>query len=144
MVAAGAATVWGCGAPKQAAPTEPVPVPAPKATAPSKAAALGAEQPAGPFTATLSADPSPPKAGAVHLMVKLVESGKPVDGAVVTLVPSMPSMGHDLPEVVLKAAGGGLYQGDADLGMVGEYQAKVSVAQAGRTGEAVFAFSVAE
>jgi hypothetical protein len=46
------------------------------------------------------------------------------------------------PEVVLKHTKDGVYEGEADLSMGGDWRAKVSVDQEGHTGEAVYDFVV--
>jgi nitrogen fixation protein FixH len=101
-------------------------------------AALGTEQAAGPFQVTLSTDPAAPKVGETRFQAKVSRSGQPVSGATVRVSLSMPSMNMAGPEVTLKPAGAGEYEGTANLGMAGDWQAKTTVSAGADTGAAIY------
>jgi nitrogen fixation protein FixH len=102
--------------------------------------ALGTQQAAGPFQVTLSTSPAPPKAGETRFQAKVSRDGQPVSGATVTVSLSMPSMKMTGPDVTLQAAGD-RYEGSANLGMAGEWEAKTTVNASGETGTATYRFT---
>jgi nitrogen fixation protein FixH len=89
-------------------------------------------------TAELTTDPSPPHKGSNTVRVRLTSSdGKPVTGAQVTVtffMPAMPDMGMAAMKTVVNASdkGGGLYEGNGDLGSGGTWQVTVTATQNGQ------------
>ena len=133
----------GCGGSDQS--TTPPPAP-PAPAAPSAAvtgAALGTEAAAGPFQVALTTEPAAPKVGDTRFHSRVTKDGQPVKDATVTVSLSMPSMNMGGPETTLTPAGDH-FEGTANLGMGGEYQAKTTVTAGGDTGTAVYRFSASQ
>lgn len=88
--------------------------------------------------AELTTDPSPPQKGANTFRVRLADAaGKPIAGAQVTLtffMPAMPAMGMAAMKTVVQAAekGGGLYEGNGNLGSGGTWQVTIVAMQNGQ------------
>ncbi len=137
--------IWGCGESKTEDAAQP-PTGTGAATMPAapKGASLGSEGGNDHFTITLTAVPSDLKVGKAKFIAKVLHHGQPTDGAMVKLSLSMPSMNMGGPEVELKHTKDGIYAGEADLSMGGDWQAKVSVEQEDHPGEAVYDFVVAQ
>jgi hypothetical protein len=108
----------------------------------TKGAALGMEKANEHFGITLTAEPSELKVGNAKFTAKVLHHGQPTEGASVKLSLSMPSMNMGGSEVELKHTSGGVYEGEADLSMGGDWRAKVSVGQEGHSGEADYDFVV--
>jgi RND family efflux transporter MFP subunit len=89
-------------------------------------------------TAELATDPSPPHKGSNTVRVRLTWSdGKPVTGAQATVtffMPAMPDMGMAAMKTVVNTSdkGGGLYEGNGDLGSGGTWQVTVTATQNGQ------------
>ncbi|HKB98115.1 MAG TPA: efflux RND transporter periplasmic adaptor subunit [Terriglobales bacterium] len=89
-------------------------------------------------TVELTTEPSPPHKGSNTVRVKLTSSdGKPITGAQVTVtffMPAMQEMGMAAMKTVVRASdkGGGLYEGDGDLGSGGTWQVTVTATQNGQ------------
>jgi len=89
-------------------------------------------------TVELTTDPSPPHKGSNTVRVKLTSSdGKPVTGAQVTVtffMAAMQEMGMAAMKTVVNASdkGGGLYEGNGDLGSGGTWQVTVTATQNGQ------------
>ena len=135
----------GCGGGTDQTATAPSPstgTPAAPTTT-ATAGSLGAEQTAGPFQVALTTEPAAPKVGDTRFRAQVTRDGQPVKDATVTVSLSMPSMNMGGPETTLTAAGGH-YEGTANLGMGGEYQAKATVTAGGDTGTAVYRFSASQ
>lgn len=105
-----------------------------------KGAALGTEAAGDHYAITLTAQPSELKVGKATFSAKILHHGEPTEGATVRLMLSMPKMNMGGPTRELTHKGGGVYVGEVELSMGGEWQAKVSVDQEGHTGEAVYDF----
>ena len=137
---------WGCGDSKPDAPQatadQTTSTSAPKVSDVSSVASLGTEKANEHFAITLTAEPSEPKVGKAKFIAKVLHHGQPTDSANVKLSLSMPSMNMGGPEITLKHASNGMYEGEADLSMGGDWQAKVTVDQEGHPGEAVYNFVV--
>lgn len=137
---------WGCGAAKQnTAPptTEPATsAGAPKAPEAPTGASLGSEIANEHFAITLTAEPAELKVGKAKFVAKVLHHGQPTGDATVKISLSMPAMNMGGPEIALKHMSNGVYEGEADLSMGGDWQAKVSVEQEGHPGEAVYDFVV--
>ena len=88
---------------------------------------------------TLTTEPSPAHKGSNIFRVKLTESsGSPISGAQVMVtfyMPAMPAMGMSAMKTVAHCAdkGGGLYEGNGELGSGGTWQVTVTAQQNGRT-----------
>lgn len=139
-----AIAIIGCGDSKQENTTTTV-APSPseeKAPAAPKGATLGSETSNEHFTITLTAEPKELKVGRATFLAKVLHHGQPTSGAAVKISLSMPSMNMGGPELTLKHSGNGVYKGEADLSMGGDWQAKVSVEQEGHPGEAIYIFVV--
>lgn len=86
----------------------------------------------------LTTDPSPPHKGSNTLRIRLTDSnGVPITGAQMTVtfyMPAMPAMGMSAMKSTANCSdkGGGLYEGNLDLGSGGTWQVTVSVQQNGR------------
>lgn len=131
----------GCGGGTSQSPTSPAQTGS-GATATgttSTGSALGTAAAAGPFQVTLTTDPAAPKVGDTRFQAQVTKDGQPVKDATVTISLSMPSMNMGGPETTFKPTGE-QYEGAANLGMGGEYQAKTTVTAGGDTGTAVFQF----
>ncbi len=137
----------GCGSKV----TDEIPPAAPQASASSgtsdaaiaqKGSTLGSEVVGDHFSVTLTSEPTDLKVGKAKFIVKLLHHGEPTDGATVKLSFSMPSMNMGESEVRLKFTKDGMYEGEAELSMGGDWQAKVSVDQEGHPGEATYDFVV--
>ncbi len=95
--------------------------------------------PASALQIDLTTRPDPPRAGDNTVEVLVREpGGAPVTDATVTMalfMPAMPSM--NMPamrnQVALLWAGGGLYRGQADVGMAGRWDVTIVVSRDGRT-----------
>lgn len=134
---------WGCGDAKQdTAP--PTTEPATSAGAPEapKGASLGTERANEHFAITLTAKPAELKVGMAEFSARVLHHGQPTEAATVKVSLSMPSMNMGGPEITLKHTSNGVYEGEADLSMGGDWQAKVSVEQEGHPGEATYDFVV--
>jgi Cu(I)/Ag(I) efflux system membrane fusion protein/cobalt-zinc-cadmium efflux system membrane fusion protein len=89
-------------------------------------------------TIDLTTDPSPPHKGSNKIRVKLASSdGKPITGAQITVtlfMPAMQDMGMAAMKTVVHASdkGGGLYEGNGDLGSGGTWQVTVTATQNGQ------------
>jgi len=87
----------------------------------------------------LTTDPSPAQKGSNIVRVKLTDpAGKPITGAQVTVtffMEAMPAMNMPEMKTVVQGAdkGGGMYEGNANLGSGGMWQVTVTAQQAGRT-----------
>ena len=103
---------------------------------------MGSEVAGEHFSITLISEPSDLKVGKAKFLVKLLHHGEPTVGAIVKLSLSMPSMNMGGANIELKHTKDGIYEGEADLSMGGDWQAKVSVDQEGHPGEAVYDFVV--
>jgi len=116
------------------------PAPSSRPAAPSQArgSALGTEQTAGPFQVTLTTEPAAPKVGQVRFIAMVMRDAKMVKDAKVTLELAMASM--EGTSVVLSQAGE-QYESTANVGMAGEWTAKVTVSAANDTGTATYTFS---
>lgn len=141
-----AVLAWGCGDSKQdVSPStidQTTSTGAPKTPEAEKGASLGTERANEHFAITLTAEPSELKVGKAMFIAKVLHHGQPTENATVKLSLSMPSMNMGGPEVMLKHTSNGMYQGEADLSMGGDWQAKVTVDQEGHPGEAVYNFVV--
>lgn len=96
---------------------------------------------AGPFSVTLTTDPSTPKPGKVSFTADISKNGGPVATAKVSLDLYMPSMKMQGPNVEMKPDGAGKYTAEADV-MASDYEAKVSVSDGTGKGKATFKFQV--
>jgi hypothetical protein len=105
-------------------------------------AALGMEQPAGPFQATLSTE-TPPKMGETRFVAKVTRNGQPITDATVKVSLSMPSMNMAGPVVTLKPSGS-QYEGPANLSMGGAWQAVTTVTAGSDTGTATYQFNAGQ
>jgi Cu(I)/Ag(I) efflux system membrane fusion protein/cobalt-zinc-cadmium efflux system membrane fusion protein len=89
-------------------------------------------------TVEMTMDPSPPHKGSNTVRVKLTSSnGKPVTGAQVTVtffMAAMQEMGMPAMKTVINASekGGGLYEGNGDLGSGGTWQVTITATQNGQ------------
>jgi RND family efflux transporter MFP subunit len=89
-------------------------------------------------TVDLTTDPSPPHRGSNTVRVKLTSSdGKPVTGVQVTVtffMPAMQDMGMAAMKTVVQASdkGGGVYEGNGDLGSGGTWQVTVTATRSGQ------------
>ena len=140
-----AGSLMGCAGPKDDAdlstPQAKVEGSDPQAGAP-KGASLGSQIANEHFAVTLTAEPSELKVGRAKFIAKVLHHGEPTAGASVKLKLSMPEMGMGGPDVTLKHTKGGSYEGEAELSMGGNWEAKVSVEQEGHPGEATYRFVV--
>lgn len=135
---------WGCGDAKQenAPPATDRPAASSEASEAAKGARLGVEKADEHFAIALTAEPAEPTVGKAKFIAKVLHHGEPTKDATVKVSLSMPSMNMGGPEITLKHTADGVYQGEADLSMGGDWQAKVSVEQEGHTGEAIYDFVV--
>ena len=108
----------------------------------SKGNSLGSVISGDHFTITLTAVPSELKVGKAKFIVKLLHHGEPTNGATVRLSFSMPSMNMKESDVILKPTKDGIYEGEVELSMGGDWRAIVNVDQEGHHGEAVYDFVV--
>lgn len=115
---------------------------APPSATGNKSAALGSKQASEHFTITLSTEPQEPKVGKAKFVAAVTHHGQPTEKAAIKLSLSMPSMNMGGMEVVLKHVDGGKYEGEADLSMGGDWQAKIIAEQEGHTGEGAYSFVV--
>lgn len=104
--------------------------------------ALGTASEAEHFTITLKAEPADLKPGRAKFIAVVLHHGKPTPTADVKLSLSMPSMNMDGPDVRLTHTADGVYEGDVELPMGGEWLAKVMVDEEGHTGTASYDFVV--
>ena len=87
----------------------------------------------------LTTDPSPAQKGSNSVRVKLTDqAGKAIAGAQVTVtffMPAMPEMNMAAMKTVIKGTdkGGGLYEGQGDLGSGGMWQVSITAQQDGQT-----------
>lgn len=87
----------------------------------------------------LTTDPNPPHKGSNTVRVKLTSTdGQPLAGAQVTVtfyMAAMPAMGMSAMKTVINASdkGGGMYEGEGDLGSGGTWQVTVTAALNGQT-----------
>ncbi len=100
--------------------------------------------PTGVRVKLLTAAPSPPSKGENAWTLQVVDaSGQPLDGAEVTLVPSMPDHGHGsaVKPIVAPVGSEGKYAVTrVYLAMAGYWRITVTVTKAGVAHEAVFGF----
>lgn len=106
---------------------------------PGAGAAAAMNAPAQPQAEVeLTTDPSPPHKGSNTVHVKLTSSnGKPITGAQVTVtffMAAMQEMGMAAMKTVVNASdkGGGMYEGNGDLGSGGTWQVTVTATQNGQ------------
>lgn len=87
----------------------------------------------------LTTDPTPPRKGGNMVRVRLTsQDGKAITGANVTVtffMPAMPAMGMAAMKTVVTAAdkGGGMYEGNGDLGSGGTWQVSIIATLNGQT-----------
>ncbi len=87
----------------------------------------------------LTTDPNPPHKGSNVIRVKLTRpDGQPIAGANVTVIfymTAMPAMGMPAMRTVVNASdkGGGMYEGQSDLGSGGAWQVTIRAQQNGQT-----------
>jgi membrane fusion protein, copper/silver efflux system len=87
----------------------------------------------------MTTDPSPAQKGSNTVRVKLTDqAGKAIAGAQVTVtffMPAMPEMNMAAMKTVIKGTdkGGGLYEGEGDLGSGGMWQVSITAQQNGQT-----------
>jgi len=87
----------------------------------------------------LTTDPTPPKKGSNTVRVKLTDQdGKPIIGAQVRItffMAAMPAMGMAAMTATINASdkGGGMYEGNGELGSGGTWQVTVTAQQNGQT-----------
>lgn len=102
-----------------------------------QAAAMNAPQ--AQASAELTTEPSPPRKGSNTVRVKLTDqAGKPIAGAEVNVtffMAAMPAMGMAAMKTTVRASdkGGGMYEGQGDLGSGGTWQVTVTARQNGQT-----------
>jgi Cu(I)/Ag(I) efflux system membrane fusion protein/cobalt-zinc-cadmium efflux system membrane fusion protein len=106
---------------------------------PGAGAAVAVNAPAqAQATVELTTDPAPPHKGNNTIRVKLASSdGKPITGAQITVtlfMPAMQDMGMAAMKTVVHASdkGGGLYEGNGDLGSGGTWQVTLTATQSGQ------------
>jgi hypothetical protein len=136
--------VVGCASPE--AEKTPTQVGSPSATTPTSekgmpanAVALGTEAEADHFTVVLTSEKSDVTEGKNKFLAKVAHHGSVSEDAKVTLSLSMPDHGMDGPSIELKHTSGGMYEGEAELSMGGEWLAKVTITGAeGHSGEAAY------
>ncbi|MGH9513217.1 MAG: efflux RND transporter periplasmic adaptor subunit [Terriglobales bacterium] len=103
-----------------------------------QAASMNAPAPA-QANVELTTVPDPPHKGSNTVRVKLTaEDGKPITGADVTVtfyMAAMPAMGMAAMKTVVNASdkGGGMYEGNGDLGSGGTWQVTIRAQQNGQT-----------
>lgn len=141
LVLVSALLIAGCGKSDEQAAAQPTVSP-PAASADDSD--LGKEIAGEHFGIKLTTDPSQPQSGKFRFIAEINHHGSPADGATVRIQPEMPGHEMDVAEVDMKSIGGGKYEGDADLRMAGNWQAKVLVDHEGATGTATFKFAVKE
>lgn len=143
------ALVAGCAKPETPAPAAPssttteAPKPAETASA-AKAPPLGTRLPADHYEIILNATPSDLKVGKAKFTAMIGHHGAAAEGVAVKLTTHMPNMGHDGPGTTLKASRPGVYEGELDLPMAGEYTAKVTLELPGHPGVAEYSFTVSK
>jgi Cu(I)/Ag(I) efflux system membrane fusion protein/cobalt-zinc-cadmium efflux system membrane fusion protein len=87
----------------------------------------------------MTTDPEPPRKGTNTVRVKLTgQDGQPIAGASVTVtffMAAMPAMGMAAMKTVINASdkGGGMYEGNGDLGSGGTWQVTIRAQQNGQT-----------
>jgi len=102
------------------------------------AGAKGSAAPGSTLDIAFRTTPDPPKTGDNQMEVMVKDaSGKPVDGADVSVqfyMPAMPTM--NMPamksEAKLAGVGGGMYRGPGQVMMTGQWQATVTVMRGGQ------------
>lgn len=102
--------------------------------------APGTATTAGPFEVTLSLDAPNPKVGDTPFKVTVTRDGKPVEDATVKLDLTMPQMKMGGPSATLAHTRGGVYAGQANLGMGGAYSTKVEISAGADKGQAIYEF----
>ncbi len=112
--------------------------PPPSAPAASGKAASGQAAPSAPLAIAFTPDPASPRPGDVMVMVDVAEGGKPLTGAEVGVVLSMPAMpSMNMPamrsDATLVDAGGGTYHGTAQVMTPGRWNVAVTVRRGGQT-----------
>ncbi len=100
---------------------------------------------AGVTVKILDAQPSPPSKGKNTLTLQVLDAGgKPVDGATLSIVPTMPDHGHGtsvVPVVTPLGADGKYTASDVYLAMAGLWEVKITVqVPGGATSDVTFAF----
>ena len=117
----------GCGRSEQATQSQPAATTAP---APSGASAQAAE-------ITFKNDPDPVKTGANTFEVMVMQGGQPVNDATVSAefyMPAMPQM--KMPEMRMKTdlapAGNGMYRGQGQVAMAGNWDVTVMAMRGGQ------------
>lgn len=134
----------GCAAPEaEKSPTSvespSVTTPATNKGMPANAVALGTEAAADHFTVTLTTEKSEVTEGKNKFVAKVAHHGEVSKDAKVTLSLSMPDHGMDGPTVEMKHTSGGMYEGEAELSMGGEWLAKLTITGTeGHSGEAAY------
>ena len=87
----------------------------------------------------LTTDPNPPHKGSNVFRVKLTgHDGQPIAGATIAVtfyMAAMPAMGMAAMKTVVNASdkGGGMYEGQGDLGSGGTWQVTIRAQQNGQT-----------
>lgn len=82
----------------------------------------------GVYSITLEPDPYPPVAGPTTLHLTVAAAGAPVLGAVVTVVPFMPSMGHGISgEATITELGEGGYDAAWSYPMDGAWELTTTI-----------------
>jgi hypothetical protein len=99
-----------------------------------------------PFDVQAEPDPSPATAGTPILWtldITRSDDGAAVEGAVVTVTPWMPAMGHGLTdEVTVDEIGGGTYAAPCTFSMSGVWELQVHVAADGDEGDDVIVVEI--
>jgi nitrogen fixation protein FixH len=85
--------------------------------------------------------PEHPTEGPVRFHAMILRADQPVTDAKVELSLSMPTMEMGGPTIPLQHRSNGIYEGDADLSMGGEWQARLTIqGPDGQTGLASYQF----
>lgn len=140
--------VAGCAKTETPAPAAPTattteaPKPAEPKAAVAQGAPLGTRLPADHYLIILNSTPTELKVGKAKFTALIGHHGAPAEGVTVKLTTHMPSMGHAGPGTTLKASEPGIYVGELDLPMAGEYTAKVTLELPGHPGVAEYRFTV--
>jgi hypothetical protein len=127
----------GCGQQPKVAPGAVAPPHAPKAVS------LGETTVAGPFQVTLSTRENQTRIGGTTFIADVKRDGTAVSDAKITLNLTRPSAPGTGPSVPLEPKDS-RYEGTADIGAGGDWNAEVVVDAPGTTGTATFVFSVNE
>lgn len=103
--------------------------------------ALGTEQPAGPFTVTLTTKPSPPQIGDNAWTVQVRKDGQPVKGAEVNITFVDPATGAKA-DVFQLTDTGGEYSAAQNLNTKGKIQAHVTAVANNQSGRAIYTIDI--